>query len=261
MRKLISPKLKDKLKQYQPIKVEKGLYCEKCKNKYDLNYFESGYTFRDGCECTMIELGKQEREEERKRFEQRQINKVFNQSQINPSIKDATVNNYKPINPSQEQAKQSAVEYVQNFSTSDTKSLIFYGAFGTGKSHLAYAIAKAIKAQGYKVAFMNISKLMNRIKETYNKNANETTNDIINMLSQVDLLVLDDIGVEDTDHTLNKLFDVIDNRIGLNNIYTTNLTKQQLKKNTSWGRIYSRMNKGSRHVLVKGDDYRESETW
>ena len=108
---------------------------------------------------------------------------------------------------------------------------------------------------------MNISKLMNRIKETYNKNTNETTNDIINMLSQVDLLVLDDIGVEDTDHTLNKLFDVIDNRIGLNNIYTTNLTKQQLKKNTSWSRIYSRMNKGARHVLVKGDDYRESETW
>jgi len=261
MRKLISPKLNNQLKKYQPIKVEKDLFCEKCQNKYDLNYFESGYTYRDGCECSMIELGKQEREQERKNFEQRQIDKVFNQSQINPSIKDATVNSYKPTNPSQEQAKQSAVEYVKTFSLDDTKSLIFYGAFGTGKSHLAYAIAKAIKAKGYKVAFMNISKLMNRIKETYNKNADETTNDIINMLSEVDLLVLDDIGVEDTDHTLNKLFDVIDNRIGLNNIYTTNLTKQQLKKNTSWSRIYSRMNKGARHVLVKGDDYREEETW
>ena len=30
----------------------------------------------------------------------------------------------------------------------------------------------------------------------------------------IDLLVLDDVGVENTEHTLNKLFSIVDNRVG-----------------------------------------------
>ena len=57
----------------------------------------------------------------------------------------------------------------------EPKSLILQGSYGTGKSHLAYAIAKAVKSKGHTVAFMHIPMLMDRIKATYNKNAVETT--------------------------------------------------------------------------------------
>ena len=59
---------------------------------------------------------------------------------------------------------------------------------------------------------MHIPMLMDRIKATYNKNTVETTDELVRLLSDIDLLVLDDMGVENTEHTLNKLFSIVDNR-------------------------------------------------
>ncbi|GAB5854832.1 hypothetical protein JMUB7535_26660 [Staphylococcus aureus] len=73
--------------------------------------------------------------------------------------------------------------------------------------------------------------LMDRIKATYNKNAVETTDELVRLLSDIDLLVLDDMGVENTEHTLNKLFSIVDNRVGKNNIFTTNFSDKELNQN------------------------------
>ncbi|QER09519.1 AAA domain-containing protein, partial [Staphylococcus aureus] len=172
-----------------------------------------------------------------------------------------TVKNYKPQNEKQVHAKQTAIEYVQGFSTKEPKSLILQGSYGTGKSHLAYAIAKAVKAKGHTVAFMHIPMLMDRIKATYNKNAVETTDELVRLLSDIDLLVLDDMGVENTEHTLNKLFSIVDNRVGKNNIFTTNFSDKELNQNMNWQRINSRMKHNARKVRVIGDDFRERDAW
>ncbi|MGX0037022.1 DNA replication protein DnaC [Staphylococcus auricularis] len=108
---------------------------------------------------------------------------------------------------------------------------------------------------------MHIPMLMERIKATYNKNAKETTDELVQLLSNIDLLVLDDIGVENTEHTLNKLFSIIDNRVGKNNIFTTNFSDSELNKNMNWQRINSRMKHNSRTVKVLGEDYRERDAW
>ena len=50
----------------------------------------------------MIQAGK---EAERKK--QKYINSIFSQSTVNGSLKDATLNNYKPQNEKQEYAKNS----------------------------------------------------------------------------------------------------------------------------------------------------------
>lgn len=257
MRKLFNLQLKKKLKKYEAANIEYGLYCEKCGNKYDLHQFESGYEFRDGCECKMIEAGKLA-EKQRK---QKAVNRIFRQSTVNASIKDATVRNYKPRNKDQEKAKSTAIEYVKTFSTDKPKSLILQGSYGTGKSHLAYAIAKAVKKEGYSVAFMHIPMLMERIKATYNRESIETTDELVKLLSSIDLLVLDDVGVENTEHTLNKLFSIVDNRTGKNNIFTTNFSDKELNQNMNWQRINSRMKHNARTVRMLGDDYRERNSW
>ena len=205
----------------------------------------------------MIQAGK---EAERKR-KQKYINSIFSQSTVNGSLKDATVNNYQPQNEKQVYAKKTAIEYVKTFSVDKPKSLILQGSYGTGKSHIAYAIAKAIKNEGHSVAFMHIPMLMERIKATYNKNAAETTDELVQLLSNIDLLVLDDIGVENTEHTLNKLFSIVDNRVGKNNIFTTNFSDKELNQNMNWQRINSRMKHNARTVKVLGDDYRERDAW
>ncbi|MGZ9375908.1 ATP-binding protein, partial [Staphylococcus aureus] len=106
-----------------------------------------------------------------------------------------------------------------------------------------------------------IPMLMDRIKATYNKNAEETTDELVRLLSDIDLLVLDDMGVENTEHTLNKLFSIVDNRVGKNNIFTTNFSDKELNQNTNWQRINSRMKHNSRKVRVIGDDFRERDAW
>ncbi|EGQ1724417.1 AAA family ATPase [Staphylococcus pseudintermedius] len=239
------------------VEEKHNLKCESCGNTYDYYKFSNGQEFKHGCDCAMIEAGK----EAKKKRKQRAINNIFNQSNVNYSLKSATVNNYKPQNDNQAQAKQTAIEYVQTFSTEQPKSLILQGSYGTGKSHLAYAIAKAIKNKGYSVAFMHIPMLMDRIKATYNKNAVETTDELVSLLSSIDLLVLDDMGVENTEHTLNKLFSIVDNRVGKNNIFTTNFSNKELNQNMNWQRINSRMKHNARTVKVIGDDYRERDAW
>lgn len=239
------------------VEKQHNLKCSKCGNTYDYYKFSNGHEFRHGCDCSMIQAGK---EAERKR-KQKYINSIFSQSTVNGSLKDATVNNYQPQNEKQVYAKKTAIEYVKTFSVDKPKSLILQGSYGTGKSHIAYAIAKAIKNEGYSVAFMHIPMLMERIKATYNKNAAETTDELVQLLSNIDLLVLDDIGVENTEHTLNKLFSIVDNRVGKNNIFTTNFSDKELNQNMNWQRINSRMKHNARTVKVLGDDYRERDAW
>ena len=107
---------------------------------------------------------------------------------------------------------------------------------------------------------MHIPMLMERIKATYNRNATETTDELVQLLS-IDLLVLDDIGVENTEHTLNKLFSIVDNRVGKNNIFTTNFSDKELNQNMNWQRINSRMKQNARTVRVLGDDFRGRDAW
>lgn len=239
------------------VEEQHNLKCNKCGNTYDYYKFSNGHEFRHGCDCELIEIGKKERAARKEKY----LNRIFNQSNVNASLRDATVNSYQPQNEHQVQAKKTAIEYVKTFSVDKPKSLILQGSYGTGKSHIAYAIAKAIKNEGYSVAFMHIPMLMERIKATYNKNASETTDELVQLLSNIDLLVLDDIGVENTEHTLNKLFSIVDNRVGKNNIFTTNFSDKELNQNMNWQRINSRMKHNARTVKVLGDDYRERDAW
>lgn len=239
------------------VEEEYNLKCERCGNIYDYYKFSNGQEFRHGCECELIEIGKKERAARKEKY----LNRIFNQSNVNASLRDATVNSYQPQNEHQVKAKNTAIEYVKTFSLDKPKSLILQGSYGTGKSHLAYAIAKAIKQQGYSVAFMHIPMLMERIKATYNRNATETTDELVQLLSSIDLLVLDDVGVENTEHTLNKLFSIVDNRVGKNNIFTTNFSDKELNQNMNWQRINSRMKQNARTVRVLGDDFRGRDAW
>lgn len=256
--KALSKLLNRNLRTKSAIIEEKhGLYCEKCQNTYDWYKFEGGKEFKHGCECELIEIGKKERAYNN----QKKLNALFSQFEINDDLKDATVNKFEVNNEMQQYAKETAIEYINTFNTAKGKSLILQGTYGTGKTHLAYAIAKAIKQQGYSVTFMHIPHLMERIKATYNKNSTETTEELVEMLSEVDLLVLDDIGTENTPHALSKLYSIIDNRLGMNNIYTTNLMNKELNQNTDWQRINSRMQNNARRVVMIGEDYRGKEAW
>jgi DNA replication protein DnaC len=71
------------------------------------------------------------------------------------------------------------------------ENLVLMGAVGTGKTHLATAIALSLCEQGRHVRFFTATGLANILGERYQKG---TLTGFMNSLRRVELLVLDEIG-------------------------------------------------------------------
>ncbi|MDT0710192.1 ATP-binding protein [Mammaliicoccus sciuri] len=250
----VSESLQEKLKAKSSPIVEKqeNLYCEKCGKHYDFIKHESGYEQRFGCECQLIEAGKKEREA----YKQKHINKMFNKSLVNPKIKNATFDEYEPTNKELTNAKYVTQRYANSFRLDNPQSITLQGSFGTGKSHLAMAIVNRVKEKGYTAIFMNIPKLMTMIKKTFDKDSKLKEHELKELFTKVDLVVFDDIGTAESKWVLQQLFEIIDDRQGRHNIFTTNLSDEELQKNIDYRRIFSRMNDDSFWIPMNAEDYR-----
>ena len=110
---------------------------------------------------------------------------------------------------------------------------VFAGTTGTGKNHLASAIANVYISKNKTAVVITISDLMIRLRETYNDDSADTEMALIKKLSEVDLLVLDEVGVQrNTNNEQVTLSTIINNRDALNKPtgVLTNLGYQDLVK-------------------------------
>ena len=71
------------------------------------------------------------------------------------------------------------------------ENLIFLGAVGTGKTHLATAIALSACQQGHRVRFFTAASLANTLLE---KNSKGTMNAFLTAIKRTELIVLDEVG-------------------------------------------------------------------
>lgn len=201
---------------------------------------------------------------------QKEMGFILKFERITNDLKDATVNSYKvdPKYKTQEIAKQAAVDFITQYD--GTQSLVLSGVPGIGKSHLSYAINKAIRSKGYKTLFIKSTDLLDAIKETYNFHSDITQEQIFKMINGLDLLILDDLGGEyekknDNDNETwasDVLYKVIDMRLGKSLITTTNYSEGQLIKKygqVQGSRIVSRMMENATPIRVEGEDLRRKD--
>ena len=87
-----------------------------------------------------------------------------------------------------------AKSYAQNFGGGSFASFVFSGAPGTGKNHLAAAIGNYLLGAGHSVLVVTIPDLMLRVRECYDDGQSESS--LLNDLCNVDLLVLDEVGIQ-----------------------------------------------------------------
>lgn len=111
--------------------------------------------------------------------------------------------------------------------------LFITGPKGTGKTHLAAAIANQIMQEGIGVICMTMIDLLDRIKETYaQRNLWEASEgDVLNTYKEVPLLIIDDMGKEPpTEWAVSKIYAIINARYEayLPTIVTTNYTDSEL---------------------------------
>ncbi|PKE66673.1 hypothetical protein CW674_01060 [Macrococcoides caseolyticum] len=236
--------------------------CDKCgtKNTYKVND-DGTRELVIKCDCHLRELVRADK----KRMQQRKINYYFNQSLINPELKKANFSN-SDINKKTAHKYSDAIvnaykvasNYCRDFSKTNTQTIVIQGDTGTGKSYLAYCIAQQVKNKNFTVLFIDNVELLSLIKASFNKKNDDTEEKIMRLVSEVDLLVLDDVGAnKQTDWACEKLYEITNKRQGLNTIYTTNLDIiNEMPSDFMLKRAYSRICNGATFLTLDGADRR-----
>ena len=108
--------------------------------------------------------------------------------------------------------------------------LIIFGNIGYEKTYLAACIANKMIGQNKIVLMEKSSSILDRIKESFNKEGLSEI-EIIELYSNVDMLIIDDFGNENLSKwALEKLYKIISNRYDneLPIVITTRYNKEQL---------------------------------
>lgn len=195
-----------------------------------------------------------------KKVVQKKIDRMFKEnSLVNQELLSASFESFNPYTPELKKAFTQAKQYANTFDLKKPRSLFFQSTkFGTGKSHLSMSIVKIVKKKGHTAIFISTPKLLTKIRSTYNKDSAVSEDTLLNNIVAADLVVFDDLGTENNGSWgREKLFEIIDQRLGKHNIYTTNLKAAEFMGDRDLARIFSRLMDGSEIVTLEGvPDYR-----
>ena len=161
-----------------------------------------------------------------------------------------------------------ATDYIKNFREyfAQGKGLYLEGPCGTGKTHLAIAIALAIINTGVPVICKTSIDILGDIKRCYERNSEVTEEEVLEAYKTVDLLIIDDLGKEQvTEWSVPVLYSILNERYEalLPTIITTNYNTTALAEKLSAKgdaetatAIISRFVESSKRVTMSWADYR-----
>lgn len=110
--------------------------------------------------------------------------------------------------------------------------LVLHGAFGTGKTHLAAAVANHRLAQGEPVVFIVVPDLLDHLRSTFSPTSEVTYDELFETVRNTPLLILDDLGSQtSTEWAKEKLYQILNHRYnkGLPTVITTNLSPDEIE--------------------------------
>ena len=208
------------------------------------------------CKCERDKVAAEE-ETRKKEEKMRWIREMKAAGLQDPMLKEYTFGNDRGDNPVMKKAQM----YVKNWKNfySENIGLLLVGPVGTGKTFFAGCVANALLDQAVPVLMTNFSKILNSLGGMFSEDRNK----YINSLSEFDLLIIDDLGIErTTDFALEQVYSVVDARYrsGKPMIFTTNLSVNDMKnaaaEDIRYARIYDRILEVCQPVLFSGKNYR-----
>ena len=203
-------------------------------------------------------------EQEQKR---RKIEAILGRSGIKKRYLSRSFENF-VLNDVNRKAYEIAKSYVDNWQENKDKGegLYFEGTCGTGKTHLAVAIAMKLINQGVPVICKTSIDLLASIKQSYERDSTVNEEDVIEAYNTVDLLVIDDLGKERaTEWSVPILYRIINDRYEnmLPTVITTNYNTDDLidklnasNDNEKAEAIISRFKGSASCVTMAWEDYR-----
>jgi DNA replication protein DnaC len=231
-----------------------------------------------GCRCQKEKQREElEREQERAMAKElnRRLEKFRRYSLMNASFEASTFENWQ-LRDDNRILHDFARRYCEQWDIvkAENYGVLFHGCAGCGKTYAAFAIANELGRHGQTAMAISVSRIFRIIQDSYSRHGDmgsESEIEILNAISDVDLLVLDDLGVENKTHwAYEKLYSLIDARYQAKKpiIITTNFEIDALHENLriidrkSGGRdisdrIYNRVLEMCSFIKVKGESWRK----
>lgn len=204
------------------------------------------------CQCEAAQAAKQaaararaakqaeEEEENRRKKENERIKRIIGASGMGARFRNRNFERFQ-VEPLNSHAFKIAKGYADNFKAlqndpqgQEKNGLLITGPMGTGKTHLAAAIANQLMEHGVPVVFATMIDLLAKIKTSFERHGTITSEDeIMRLYKTTDLLIIDDIGKEQpTEWALAKIYQIINARYEDYKpmIITSNYTTDELIK-------------------------------
>ena len=168
-----------------------------------------------------LEEQKRKAEEERTRLDdqrrmEERIRKIIGESGMNKRFLERTFETFQITDQNQEAYRTCAVyarKLMNNEPFKGVNSLALIGPVGTGKTHLAAAIANRLLNHGTAVICMTMIDMLARIRDTYRRQSGASEANVVEIYEDVPLLIIDDLGKEaPTDWGVQTIFEIINAR-------------------------------------------------
>lgn len=194
------------------------------------------------------------------------MQRVLGRSGIRELYMNCSFENYKIEHEGQKKVLKAAKRYAEEFNE-NIASFIFSGRPGTGKNHLASAIGNYLILHGKSILIVTVADLMSNMKGTFSGSSNITEENLLHNLSSVDLLMIDEIGMQTESRYEKVIINQIVDRRSSSKRSTGMLSNLDHKgmKNLLGERVIDRMRLGnslwltfeweSYRQYVKGDEY------
>lgn len=189
-----------------------------------------------------VQRNLEKQEEERKKRIQEYLKKeeylevMMRESKMNipPNYRSANAERFKKP-PYTESETEPPIKRIEDWYKDDSAPWLFiYGSTNTGKGYFSAYLAKRFcRDKAHRLAksdeistdrllanrwepgpyFQGVSNLITRIKDTYSRQAEEQKQDIVQEMTNKDILILDDLGAENiTDESINTIYNILENR-------------------------------------------------
>ncbi|HEJ0334114.1 TPA: ATP-binding protein [Klebsiella aerogenes] len=222
-------------------------------------------TSKSECPECMKERIRKHREDHRAqelRVKENQIERLMSILQLPERFANSTMENYFPVNEEAARCLKLCKAYAEKWPErlKQGGGLVMCGKPGTGKNHLALAIAKhVIKEHQNSALFTTALRIARLFKSTWSKNAERTESEVIRIYTDPDLLIIDEVGVQfGSEAEKLILFEIINTRYErmMPTILISNLPKDELSEFIG-ERVIDRMNDGGGCTIAfTWDSYR-----
>lgn len=228
---------------------------------------EKAVAFWKGWDAKQEKIKKEKELAEERELRKQKIESILGKSGIKKRYLSRTIDSFS-VTAENKRSFEVATDYIKNFREYFTqgKGLYLEGPCGTGKTHLAIAIALAIINTGVPVICKTSIDILGDIKRCYERNSEVTEEEVLEAYKTVDLLIIDDLGKEQvTEWSVPVLYSILNERYEalLPTIITTNYNTTALAEKLSAKgdaetatAIISRFVESSKRVTMSWADYR-----